>query len=305
MLRKKIQAARPGDVSTGLVVAGAFIAMETVLRAGIDEKLDFRPPGLDDLDVGQGNAGILFAKMQLRRHFWLVVGEADDGATVIADCRRQARQFGRARIGDTAAEAEADDADRTAALYRIDRGLGVTQHLGPVGICDELARVGYFIRRVAALEIRLDAVEDRRRNRDIAGACQPVADRADVVIDAKDFLDHDDGRLGRASGIGAIGAQFESVRSRQCDVLSHGSSISCWGLHEVIGSEKRGKALIFGAWSFSIFGAWSFRKTGAHPASSAGQAFSGSCFIATSSCGPSRLSSRPACLCGTAGRAGP
>src|SRR6267142_6101295 len=70
------------------------------------------------------------------------------------------------------------------------------------------------------------------------------------MIDAKNFLDHDDGRLGPAGGIGAIGAQFKSVRSRQCDVLSHGSSISCWGLHEVIGSEKRGKALIFGAWSF-------------------------------------------------------
>ena len=145
----------------------------------------------------------------------LVVGEADDGAAVIADRGRQARQFGRRGIGDAAAEAEADDADRPDTLDRIDRGLGVAQHRRPVGIGDEFARVGDFVRRIAALEIRLDAVEDRRRDRDIACARETVADRADVVIDAKDLLDHHDGRLGRACGIGAIAAQFETVRSRQ------------------------------------------------------------------------------------------
>src|SRR5258705_11227673 len=106
MLRKKIQAARPGDVGAGLVVAGTLVAMETVLRAGIDENLDFRPLGLDGLDVGQGNAGILFAKVQLRRHFWLVVGETDDGAAVIADGRRQTRQFSRSRMAPTAPQPE-------------------------------------------------------------------------------------------------------------------------------------------------------------------------------------------------------
>src|ERR1700704_621979 len=247
MLRKEPEAARPGGLRAGFVVAGALVAMKAVLRAGIDENLQLRPLRFDDLDVGQGNARIFFAKVQLRRHFWLVVGEADDGAAVVADRRRQARQFGRGRVSDTAAEAEADDADRSDALYRVDRGLGVAQHRGPVGIGDELSRVGHFVRRVAALEIRLAAVEDRRRDRHIAGACQPVADRADVMIDAKNLLDHDDSRLGCTSGIGAIGAQFKSVRSRQCDVLSHGSSISCWALlalYEIVcGPRRREKAL--------------------------------------------------------------
>src|SRR5439155_4147354 len=90
MLREKRQAARPGDVGAGLVVAGAFVAVKTVLRAGIDVNLDLGPLGLDSLDVGQRNACILFAEMQLRRHFWLVVGKADDGAAVIADRGRQA-----------------------------------------------------------------------------------------------------------------------------------------------------------------------------------------------------------------------
>ena len=112
MLRKELQAARPGDIRARLVVARPFVAVETVLRAGIDEDLDIRPLGLDGLDIGQWNAGILLAEMQLRRDLWLVVGEADDGAAVIADGGRQARQFGGRDIGDAAAEAEADDADR-------------------------------------------------------------------------------------------------------------------------------------------------------------------------------------------------
>jgi len=52
--------------------------------------LDLGPLGLDGVDVGEGNAGVLFAEMQLRRHLRLVVGEADDGAAVIADRSRQA-----------------------------------------------------------------------------------------------------------------------------------------------------------------------------------------------------------------------
>src|SRR5438552_14997363 len=64
MLRKKSEAARPGDVGARLVVAGALVAMKTVLRAGIDENFHLRPLGLDGLDVGERNAGILFAKVQ-------------------------------------------------------------------------------------------------------------------------------------------------------------------------------------------------------------------------------------------------
>ena len=152
----------------------------------------------------------------------LVVGEANDGAAVIADRRRKSRQFCRGGIGDAAAEAEADDADRADILDGIDGGLGVAQYRRPVGIGDEFPRVRHFIRRIAALEIGLDAVEDRRRDRDIALAGETVADAADVVIDAKDFLDHHHRRLGRAGGIGAVAAQLKIVRSRQFYVLSHG-----------------------------------------------------------------------------------
>ena len=73
----------------GLVVARPLVAVKAVLRAGIDEDFDIGPLGLDGLDVGQRNARILFAEMQLRRHLRLVVGEADDGAAIIADRGRR------------------------------------------------------------------------------------------------------------------------------------------------------------------------------------------------------------------------
>src|SRR5258708_1934117 len=62
MLGKKLQAARPGDVGAGLVVACALVAVEAVLRAGIDVDLDLRPLGLDGVDIGQRNARIHFGE---------------------------------------------------------------------------------------------------------------------------------------------------------------------------------------------------------------------------------------------------
>src|SRR6266850_231102 len=124
MLGKEREAARPGDIGTGLVVASAFVAVKAVLRAGIAVNLDIGPLGLDGIDIGQRNARVLFAEMQLCRHLRLVVGKANNGAAVIANGGRQARQFGRSRIGDAAAEAEADNADRSDIPNGVDRGLG-------------------------------------------------------------------------------------------------------------------------------------------------------------------------------------
>jgi hypothetical protein len=79
------QAALPGEIRTRLVVAGALVAAETVLRAGINEYLNIRPFRLDGLDIGQRNAGVLLAEVQLGRHGGLVVGEAHHSAAVVAD----------------------------------------------------------------------------------------------------------------------------------------------------------------------------------------------------------------------------
>ena len=183
--------------------------------------------------------------------------------------------------GHAAAEAEADDADRADILHRVDGGLGVKQHRRPVGIGDELARHRDLFGRIAALEVGFDAIEDRRRDGDIAVAGDTVADRANVVIDAEDFLNHHHRRLGRACRVGAIAAQLKVIRSGQFDILSHGSSI-CWGLLRVDRPEE--------IWIIAFARRW---RAGPLP------------FIATSSCGPNRPSSRPIGRCGIADRAGP
>ena len=106
-------------------------------------------------------------------------------------------ELGGGKEGYGAAHAETDDGGRTAFLRLVDGGLHVAHHCAPIGIGDELARVGDFVRRIAALEIRLLAIEQSRRYRSIAIGGETIADRADVMIDAKDFLDDDDAALGR------------------------------------------------------------------------------------------------------------
>ena len=51
------------------------------------------------------------------------------------------------------------------------------------------------------LEIRLGAVEDRRDYRDIAFLGEAIGHRADVVIDAKNLLDHDNGAFWVSRGM--------------------------------------------------------------------------------------------------------
>jgi len=70
-----------------LVVTCALLAIEAVLRPdryGSRRRAAWRGWS----DVGQRNARILFAEMQLRRHFGLSSAKANDGAAIIADRRR-------------------------------------------------------------------------------------------------------------------------------------------------------------------------------------------------------------------------
>src|SRR5260370_34217665 len=83
MLGKEVEAARPGDICAGLVVTRPLIAVKAVLGARIDVDLDVGPLGADGLDIAERNARVLFAEMQLRRHFRLVVGETDTGTAII------------------------------------------------------------------------------------------------------------------------------------------------------------------------------------------------------------------------------
>ena len=108
------------------------------------------------------------------------------------------------------------------AFELVDRRLGVAHHRAPIRIGDEFARIGDLVGRVAAFEILGLPVEQGRRHGGVAFAREPVADRADVMVDAEDFLNDHDAALGRARGIGAIGAQLELVGGREREMLTQG-----------------------------------------------------------------------------------
>src|ERR1700738_1539167 len=93
------KAALPRDVRVNLVIARALVAAEAVLRARVNENLDVGAVGANSLDVGERNADILLAEMQLRRHFRLVIGKTNDGAAIIAARGCWPRQFGRGHTG--------------------------------------------------------------------------------------------------------------------------------------------------------------------------------------------------------------
>ena len=68
-------------------------------------------------------------------------------------------------------------------------------------------------------------VEDRRRDRNVAGVSAIIGDGADVVVHAEDFLDHDDRAFWRARRISAVGAKLLVVGCRERYVLSHRRSL--------------------------------------------------------------------------------
>jgi len=105
-------------------------------------------------------------------------------------------------------------------LELVDRGLGVLHHGVPVRVGDELARAGDLVGRVAALEALLGAIEQRRRDRRVAFLRQPIADVADVVVDAEDFLNDHDAAFGRSRRISAIGAQLMAVVCGQSEMFT-------------------------------------------------------------------------------------
>src|ERR1700746_3727365 len=106
--------------------------------------------------------------MELRWYFWLFVCKAYDTTAVISDRGGETSQTRRRRIGDDSPKAEANDADRSKRLRRVDRRLSIAKKCRPIRIANELLERSLdFIGRIAALEIRLDAVEDRWRERDI------------------------------------------------------------------------------------------------------------------------------------------
>ncbi len=84
-----------------------------------------------------------------------------------------------------------------------DAGCDIGHHVIPVEIAQVAAGVRDLVGRIAAFEVAHETVEYGGRHRHIAERRQPVADRADVMIDAENLLHHDQA---------AFGAPFGSAR---------------------------------------------------------------------------------------------
>src|SRR5215510_3915574 len=220
MLLQELERARPGDLRGGLVVAGALVAMETMRRVRIGIDLALRALPFDHLDVAHRDALILLAEMHLHRDLRLFVRELGDLAAIVGDRGGQASKPRRCQECDAASHAEADDGDRAFLLEFVNRRLSVLEHRIPIRTGNELARVGDLIRRVAALEALLAAIEQGRRDRGVAFLGEPVTDGANVMIDAKNLLNDHDSALGRTGGVGAIGAQLVAVAGGEREMLA-------------------------------------------------------------------------------------
>src|SRR5260221_10634764 len=185
MLREKFLRARPGKIAGGLVVACALVAIKTVRGAGIDISFRLRLFLFNLLTNGRWNAFVLLAEMHLERAFRLFVGELADHAAVKRDSRRKSRDAAGGQKRRSAAHAEPDNAKRADAFEIALRGSDIGHHVIPVEIAQIAAGVSDFIGRVAALAIADETVEHRWCHGHVAKRGEPVADRADVMIDPK------------------------------------------------------------------------------------------------------------------------
>src|SRR6266852_9074692 len=171
----KAQGAAPSDLSCFGGKAIACVALEAVASViGVD--VDRRLLRLDRLDVAHRDVRVQLTEMQHGRDFRGLIGHPDDQAAVIADCHREARQIGPRAIGQRSAEAEAGDRDLADVSDRLACGSDV-QHPGlHWWIGDKAPRGLHFFRRIAAFEPRFNAIEQGRRNRDVAECSKTVSD---------------------------------------------------------------------------------------------------------------------------------
>jgi hypothetical protein len=142
--------------------------------------------------------------------------------------RRRARETGKARRAhprDVAAPAVADDADLARRRRRCPRRLDVGERV--IERCLRLQRPPAFevFGRVAQVDARLDAVEKRRRKREVPVRGIAVTDAADVAVHAEDLLHHDQRRAG-ALRLRAPCRDRGAIGGDQVDPVSHGSGRS-------------------------------------------------------------------------------
>src|ERR1043166_4055405 len=224
MLAEKGQRALPRELGCCRLIALALVAVEAVLRV-VDEDLRLGVVLGELTDAGDRDSRIALAKMTHDGTLRLFLARVGNAAAVIRHRAGKAGQSRGAHPGDVSAPAITDDADATSLRHGVaPRGHVQKRELGGrLGL--ELASLCSIRRRVPDLEIALIAIEQRRRDGDVAVLREAVADAAHMAVHAEDLL-HDDDRaayLRLALRPGTISRYSETVGCRCLKPLSHRS----------------------------------------------------------------------------------
>src|SRR5262245_20008258 len=160
--------------------------------------------------------------MQKHRAAGPLGGEVRHGTAVVADGRVEPVDASGRQPGDRAAHAIADHADLVLVLLeRLDGGPHVDHHGVPADLAPDLAAPDDVFLLVAELDVGLDPVEERRRQRHVAIGSVAVADAPDVRVHAKDLLDDDDTAPGLTRRVRAVATEPVAVLRLQRHVLTH------------------------------------------------------------------------------------
>ena len=200
MAAQEGDAARIGHARGRPVVGRPLLAVEGVVGARIDVALE----------LGELGQGLLDLRHRRRRHEAVVAGEMQqqraldllgflqillDIDAVIADGRIDAGPR-RGEIGELAAQAIAQCRDLAVAALdlaqRVDRRLDVLGGLVLVEALIEIEGPLEILLAIAELDIGLEAMEEVRRQDEIALLGILIGDLADMAVDAEDLLAEQD-----------------------------------------------------------------------------------------------------------------
>src|SRR6266540_5128147 len=221
VLGQELQRALPRQPCAGLVVASPLVAVEAV-PGRIDVHRQIGMSGSDPRMMLRRNGLIGLAPMEQHRAARLLRGRVGDAAAVVAHRACHAVDTCGRQPGQRAAEAIADDADlEPLGRQGLDGCANVLDGVLDGKFPPDGAATLDILGLVANGEVALDAVEDGRRQRDIAISREAIGDPFDMRVDAEDLLHDDKPAARRPLGRHAIGGKLVAVLGRERDGLSH------------------------------------------------------------------------------------
>ena len=226
MLRKKRQRAFLGQRRRRRMARCPLVTVKAVLR-WVHMHLHARVRHLERLHAVHGDVVVLVAKVgqhghlgaagnfTRRRHATAIVGRGGG----------QAADQSRSTPGKQPAPAVAHDAHLAGMGHVVHASLNVLHHAGVRQRLDgtfERKALGHAFGRVAQVHTRLGAVEGGRGDGQVTLRGVTVRHGADVLVHAKDFLQHDDCALGLARGFCHVGRKGVAVQGCEVGKAAHG-----------------------------------------------------------------------------------